>query len=92
MKVNNLQDILDLLGYPVKDKVTNFEGVIDSISIDLYGCAQAVVAPSVDSEGKRRDGQWFDVARLEKTSKIRVMEPIPLRYPLDPGPADKPIP
>ena len=36
---------LDLLGYEVEDKVSNFKGVVISISFDLYGCVQADVRP-----------------------------------------------
>ena len=36
---------LDLLGHKVKDKVSGFQGVVISMSFDLYGCIQADVRP-----------------------------------------------
>ena len=66
---------LDLLGHKVKDKVSDFEGVVISISFDLYGCIQADVRPiNLDKEGKLIQGSWFDVARLEVVSKKPLME------------------
>lgn len=64
---------LDMLGFPVKDKVTGFKGVVVSIGFDLYGCIQAVVNPGLDKEGKTMESMWFDVNRLEVTAKKRVM-------------------
>lgn len=45
----SIQNHLDLLGRPVRDKVSGFTGTVTSICFDLFGCVQAVVAPS--SEG-----------------------------------------
>ena len=43
---------LDLLGLKVKDRVSDFEGVVISISFDLYGCVQADVRPfTTDKDG-----------------------------------------
>lgn len=55
------QQHLNLLGYHVRDLVTNYTGVVTSISFDLYGCIQAVVTPAFDSTVEPR---WFDVNRL----------------------------
>ena len=64
---------LDLLGLKVKDKVTGFCGVIDSISFDLYGCVQASVRPPINEKEELPDGRWFDVNRLSIKSKKPVM-------------------
>lgn len=67
---------LGLLGYRVRDRVTGFEGVISSVSFDLYGCVQAVVSPSsLDKDGKIQDAHWFDVGRLEVLPGEPVMTP-----------------
>lgn len=63
----------ELLGRKATDAVTGFQGVITTLSFDLYGCVQAVVTPSVDKDGKIKDGQWFDVTRLKLTGKKAVM-------------------
>jgi hypothetical protein len=89
-----VRDHIDLLGYPVKDRITGFSGVCVSVSFDLYGCVQAIVHPGMDKDGKLRDQAWFDIARLERTSKTRTM-PVP-NFDYGPvadgkkGPADKP--
>ncbi len=65
---------LELLGMKVKDRVTGFEGVVASVSFDLYGCIQAIVNPGLGADGKLQDSQWFDVNRLLVTSEAPVME------------------
>ena len=84
----NVKKNMDLLGLKVKDKVTGYTGVIDSISFDLYGCTQALVAPVVKDDNKREVACWFDVGRLKILSKKPVME-IP-NFDYDKGPSMKP--
>jgi len=62
------------LGLRVKDKVTGFTGVVDSISFDLYGCVQATINPGMDKDGKLKDTRWFDIERLEYKSTKPVMK------------------
>lgn len=51
---------LDLLGYKVKDKVSDYEGVVISMSFDLYGCVQADVRPTtLDEKGQIQSGVWL---------------------------------
>lgn len=71
----NVKKHLDLLGHEVEDKVSDFKGVVISMSFDLYGCIQADVRPTkLDKDGKTVNGQWFDVSRLTVTSKKPLME------------------
>jgi hypothetical protein len=70
-----IQENLDLLGFEVKDIVTNFVGVVVSINFDLSGCIQAWVIPKVDKAGKKDEGHFFDTKRLIKQSKKRVQQP-----------------
>ncbi len=65
---------LEKLGYKGRDRVTGFKGVISTIGFDLYGCIQASLTPEVSQDGKAQDGHWFDIARLEITSKKRVID------------------
>jgi len=87
-------EFINLLGKHVRDKVTNFSGVVTSVSFDLYGCIQAVVTPPMDAEGKKPDSCWFDVTRLAVTHWEPVM-PVP-DFTTGPiaqglkGPAEKP--
>ncbi len=62
-----------IMGHKAKDVVTGFEGVVDSICFDLYGCVQASINGGLDKEGKFKDGRWFDVKRL----KILSYSPAP---------------
>jgi hypothetical protein len=85
---------LYLLGYEVKDKVTGFTGVAESISFDLYGCIQAAIRPPMDKDGKIPDGRWFDVSRLVVKSKKPVMDVPNFEWGRqaegEQGPAEKP--
>jgi hypothetical protein len=86
-----MNDYFEWLGYEVRDRVTGFAGVADSVCFDLYGCVQVSITPKCDDKDKeRKSGYWFDVKRLEKTSCVRVLEPPKWSMPGDEnGPADK---
>lgn len=88
-----LREHLAWLGHKVKDSVTGFEGVVSSVSFDLYGCVQAIVVPGHNKkEGKTPDAYWFDVKRLERVSSKPVMEVPEFAAPVgfEKGPAAKP--
>jgi len=72
--MKTIQDNIDMLGLMVKDKVTGMQGVVASVSFDLYGCVQCVVNPGLGKDGKLMDSAWFDVARLKVLSASPVME------------------
>lgn len=60
-----IKEHLKLLGHKVRDAVSDFEGVVVSISFDLYGCVQADVRPmSLNKDGGLKPGYWLDVTRL----------------------------
>jgi hypothetical protein len=63
---------MDLLGHRVEDKITNFKGIVTSISYDLYGCIQALVVLKTKDEEK--NSYWRDIKALNKLSKKPVME------------------
>lgn len=52
------------LGTEVEDKVSNFKGKILVIMEQLHNCSQYYIEPTVDKDGKPRDGAWFDEGRL----------------------------
>ncbi len=63
---NNYESIFAIqLGTEVKDKVSGFSGKILVIVEYLHNCSQYYVEPTVDKDGKPRDGKWFDEGRLE---------------------------
>ncbi len=53
------------LGQKAKDKVTGFQGILVGRAEYLFGCTQYCMCPTVDSDGKVRDSQWFDEGRIE---------------------------
>jgi hypothetical protein len=55
---------LKQLGKRCIDSVTGFEGVVSSVCFDLYGCVMVAITPSVDKDGKIREGAWFDIKRV----------------------------
>ena len=72
---------MDLLGQEVTDKVSDYKGVVISISFDLYGCIQADVrAKELTKDGDLKNGRWFDVSRLEVVSEKPLMEPPDFEY------------
>ena len=92
-----LRKHIDIMGLIVRDKVTGFEGVAESVSFDLYGCVQVVVKPPLTKDGEIKDGRWFDIQRLDITGRSRVM-PVPAFGVLATpegvhthGPAEKPV-
>jgi len=72
--MKGLKKHVALLGLKVRDKVTGFEGVVSSVSFDLYGCVQAVVAPPVKEDGTLPQGSWFDIARLKVLDLTPVVQ------------------
>lgn len=60
------------LGFTVTDRITGFKGVAVGHVEYLTGCNQALVVPPVDSDGKLREGQWFDVQRLQASGDAPV--------------------
>jgi len=64
---------LELLGCKVRDKVTRFEGIVTSISFDLYGCIQTLVTPIIDTASDKSGSVWFDSNRLDILCATPVM-------------------
>lgn len=84
---------LAMLGFEATDKVTGFEGVITSVTFDLYGCVQALMTPAATKDGKYGDSLWIDTKRLLITGDAPVMNvPDFARMPngVEVGPSDKP--
>jgi hypothetical protein len=94
--MENVQKHLSYLGLKVRDRVSQLEGVVTSVTFDLYGCVQTLVHTGVDKEGKLREQAWFDIARLEVLSPMPVMDqPDFVSGPVAEGlkgPSEKPAP
>ena len=70
-----MNEHMKLLGHKVKDAVTGFEGVVESICFDLYGCVQAIVRPPLDKKKPQElgDARYFDTKRLTAISSKPIM-------------------
>lgn len=97
--METFKDIVEgYLGYRVRDCVTELEGIVTSVSFDLYGCTQCVVHPGLDNEGVSRDSLWYDINRLKIISDDPVMisphiskkESVSINKFMNNGPSDKP--
>lgn len=65
---------LDLLGFKVRDVVTDFEGVVVSISFDISGCIQGLVMGHFNESKGEPFSRWFDTKRLIKMRLEPVMK------------------
>jgi hypothetical protein len=90
----NTQKHIDMLGLKCKDKVTGLQGVVTSISFDLFGCVQAVINPGITEDNKLAETFWLDICRLAIIDNKRVMEVPDFNQGIiaegKKGPADKP--
>ena len=75
------------LGCTVRDTITGFTGVVTGRVQYITECAQALIQPPVDKEGKFVDSQWIDEPRLE----VGDQEVVVIYSGATPGP-DKPAP
>lgn len=72
---SKVMEKLSQLGRRVRDRVTGFEGVISSISFDLYGCICACINPGKDKDGNLQDCVWMDINRMEFLSSPVMEQP-----------------
>ena len=56
--------VQDSLNARLIDTVTGFTGICIGYAIYATGCHQACIVPRVDKDGKRAEGEWFDIERL----------------------------
>lgn len=68
-------DVVNLLGYEGKDRITKQSGVISSIAFDLYGCIQVLLTPlKVENNTDIKVQGWFDINRIEIKKGKKIME------------------
>lgn len=81
---------IDILGLPVRDKVSDYTGIATSICFDLDGGIKIWVTPDRQDLSNKEYllGTWFDLRRLEITSDQRVMN-LPHFAEYAYGPANK---
>ncbi len=71
-----MQQYMRFLGKTVRDKITGAEGVVTSISFDLYGRVQSMIKRPIDKDGRVPDSFWHDIKRVEIIDNKEVM-PVP---------------
>jgi len=74
-----IQESINYLGQRGRDKVSKFAGTVTSVCFDLYGCLQVVLTPDVDKDGEAKDGNWYDINRVELLDEPRRM-PVPTAF------------
>lgn len=79
------------LGWTYKDKITGFQGIATGFVQYITGCNQVLLNPKVDADGKLRDPNWFDEARLVEVSAEAPVELDKSAVAANPGP-DKQAP
>lgn len=71
----NYADVIELLGSKGKDKITKQDGVISSVSFDLYGCIQVILTPLKVKNGEEiKSHGWFDINRIEVSKDKKIMK------------------
>ena len=59
-----------VLGRTYMDKITGFTGVATGFVTYITGCDQVLLVPSVGDDGKRREGEWWDIVRIEPVESV----------------------
>ncbi len=81
-------------GNMYEDVVTGFKGRAIGFCTYITRCDQVLLAPPVDKDGKRVNGEWFDLERLALLAKEAPVSLV--RRPVTGAPvmtgADKPAP
>ena len=69
-------EVVDLLGKKVKDKMSGFTDYISNVCFDLYGCIQVIINPAkLDKESQYLNNSgWVDLNRIEILKGKRIME------------------
>lgn len=85
--------LANCMGFTARDKVTGFTGTVFGYIHYMTGCDQILIIPPVNSEGKRVEGEWFDIQRVEAVPEgdPAYRKPITMDNGNTPGP-DKPGP
>lgn len=63
----------DAIGRAGRDKITGFTGTIIAHVDYISGCSQFLIAPSVDSSGKKSESEWFDEQRVEVSGEALTL-------------------
>lgn len=68
-----IEKYFDTLGRKATDKITGVDGVITSLSFDLYGCITCILTPHIKDNDKNIEAKWYDIQRLDIDYNDKVM-------------------
>jgi hypothetical protein len=75
-KYDDINEALYEFGMLAKDKITNFQGKIITISISISGDISYGLSPEFSKESRNNDATWFDEGRIEiidtKKDEIKI--------------------
>ncbi len=60
------RDVDISLGNEVTDRVTGIEGVVTTITYQMYNCPRVAINPTRENDAYSNDREWFDLPRVEK--------------------------
>lgn len=60
------------LGDEVECMVTGYRGVVIAVAKHLTGCDRVSIQPTVDKDGKWREGYWLDITSVKIVTKGKV--------------------
>lgn len=63
---------MSLLGLTVRDRISEFEGIVIGEAVYLYSAAQVLVVPTGMNDGAPRPPIWFDVDRVEARREVKA--------------------
>jgi len=76
------------MGMKVKDKISDFEGIVTARIEYINGCVQYRVSPKVDKDGKVPDSLYIDAEQLEVVETVESAA-VRIQKAATGGPSDK---
>jgi hypothetical protein len=67
-----MNNFLIELGSVAQSRISKFKGTVTSRSEHMNGCNRYWLEPTVDKEGKTREGAWFDEVELDVIEKPKA--------------------
>lgn len=66
----SMETLVGVLGIRVQDMATGLIGVVTSVSFDLSGCLQVLIAPPAKEDGTLPERAWFDIGRVQMLNRV----------------------
>lgn len=72
-----MSNLKEQFGKQGTDIITGFTGTITGVLEYVYGCEQYYIVPKIAKDGKRPEGEWFDISRIEISGKKISLQKVP---------------